>query len=154
MKLIYRGVSYDYNPASVEVIEEGVAGHYRGLEWRFRNPKKAPVLQTNLDLRYRGVPYQTGQASTARDEAVPAIETVSVQTQIKSAPSPSSTQALARSLMVGHHNSIKSRQQSLLGRVAAEVGLGPEATKYWNHIQGKVHPSFRSTYDRSRAAAS
>ncbi len=153
MKLIYRGVSYDYNPAPVEMIEEAAVGNYRGLEWRSRKPKKAPVLQTNLDLRYRGVAYQTGQTETAAEAVAPVAETVS-RTQVKPASVSASAQEQARALMMAHHNWIKNRQQSLLGRAAAEVGLGPEATKYWNHIQGKVHPSFRSTYDRSRAALS
>jgi len=34
------------------------------------------------------------------------------------------------------------------------VGLDADVTQYWNHIQGKVHPSFWSTYDRSGAASS
>jgi hypothetical protein len=29
-----------------------------------------------------------------------------------------------------------------------------DAGRYWNHIQGKVHPSFWATYDRSHAASS
>jgi hypothetical protein len=65
-----------------------------------------------------------------------------------------STQDQARALMLRHHHMIKNRQQSMLGRVAAEVGLPPEAAQYWNHIQGKPHPSFIATYDRSHAALS
>lgn len=34
-----------------------------------------------------------------------------------------STQEQARSLMIRHHNRVLNRQQSLLSRVAAEVGL-------------------------------
>jgi hypothetical protein len=34
-----------------------------------------------------------------------------------------STQEQARSLMMRHHNRVLNRQQSLLSRVAAEVGL-------------------------------
>ncbi|MBD2104412.1 hypothetical protein [Leptolyngbya sp. FACHB-261] len=60
----------------------------------------------------------------------------------------------ARSLMTRHHTAIKHRQQSLLGRSAIEVGLPVEAAQYWNHIQGKPHPSFRATYDRSGATMS
>lgn len=63
-------------------------------------------------------------------------------------------QEQARALMTRHHHLIKRRQQSLLGRVAAEVGLPAEAANYWNHIQGKPHPSFRVSYDRSHAALS
>lgn len=64
------------------------------------------------------------------------------------------TQDQARILMMRHHHMVKNRQQSMLGRVAAEVGLPPEASQYWNHIQGKPHPSFTDSYDRSHASLS
>jgi len=59
-----------------------------------------------------------------------------------------------RALMMRHHHLVKNRQQSMLGRSAAEVGLPAEAANYWNHIQGKPHSSFRASYDRSGAAMS
>ncbi|GAC1468050.1 MAG: hypothetical protein NVSMB70_13360 [Chamaesiphon sp.] len=65
-----------------------------------------------------------------------------------------STQEQARALMMRHHHLIKNRQQSMLGRTAVEVGLPAEASEYWNHIQGKPHPSFRTSYDRSSASLS
>ncbi|NEO33609.1 MAG: hypothetical protein F6K36_24930 [Symploca sp. SIO3C6] len=65
-----------------------------------------------------------------------------------------STQEQARVLMMRHHRLIKNREQSMLGRSAAEVGLKMDKVDYWNHIQGKPHPSFRKTYDRSHAALS
>ena len=65
-----------------------------------------------------------------------------------------STQEQARALMMRHHHLIKNRQQSMLGRAAAEVGLEMDNDNYWNHIQGKPHPSFSSTYDRSNASFS
>jgi hypothetical protein len=43
----------------------------------------------------------------------------------------------------------------MLTRLAGQVGLpNKDASQYWNRIQGKVHPSFRVTYDRSAAAMS
>ncbi|HEY9905387.1 MAG TPA: hypothetical protein V6D43_23655 [Candidatus Sericytochromatia bacterium] len=65
-----------------------------------------------------------------------------------------STQEQARALMMRHHHLIKNRQQSMLGRAAAEVGLEVDTAEYWNHVQGKVHPSFRASYDRSNASLS
>jgi hypothetical protein len=56
--------------------------------------------------------------------------------------------------MMRHHHLIKNRQQSMLGRAAAEVGLELDSVDYWNHIQGKLHPSFRASYDRSNASLS
>jgi hypothetical protein len=65
-----------------------------------------------------------------------------------------STQEQARALMMRHHHLIKNRQQSMLGRTAAEIGLDLDTDEYWNHIQGKPHPSFRTSYDRSNASLS
>lgn len=66
-----------------------------------------------------------------------------------------STQEQARALMMRHHHLIKNRQQSMLERTAAEVGLEVDRTAdYWNHIQGKPHPSFSTSYDRSNASLS
>jgi two-component sensor histidine kinase len=54
-----------------------------------------------------------------------------------------STQEQARALMMRHHHLVKNRQQSMLSRAAAEVGVdGLEAC---NHTQGKLDPSFRQT---------
>lgn len=63
-----------------------------------------------------------------------------------------STEDQARALMMRHHNLIKNRQQSMLNRVASEVGL--EADDYWTNIQGKTLPRFRDTYDRSGGSMS
>lgn len=64
-----------------------------------------------------------------------------------------STQQQARALMMRHHHMIKNRQQSMLNRAAAEIGVEVE-DNYWSAIQGKPQSSFRVTYDRSRAALS
>lgn len=142
MHLTYRGIQYDYTPAPVETKQGELAGRYRGLDWRFCNPSKHYVQQPNLDLMYRGVAYQSNPSA-----AEPAV-------------APPTTPVLpsldrARALMMRHHQSIKTRQQSMMTRVAQQVGLDvPQASSYWNRIQGKVHPSFRLTYDRSGAAMS
>jgi hypothetical protein len=110
MKLSYRGVSYEYNPPKVETTQGTVGGKYRGLDWRFRNLKKPPVLQPTVNLKYRGVSYQTGTtpASTSVEPAkVPAL----------------SMQDKARSLMLDRQRTLRNRQQAMLNRSAAEVGL-------------------------------
>jgi len=61
-------------------------------------------------------------------------------------------QSKARELMAGHGRNIKKRQQALLTRSAASIGL--DADEYWGRIQGKVHPSFRAAYDRAGATLS
>jgi hypothetical protein len=65
-----------------------------------------------------------------------------------------STEEQARALMLRHHHLIKNREQSMLRRAADEIGMPVESTGFWNHIQGKPHPSFRATYDRSNATLS
>ncbi|BFM39179.1 hypothetical protein [Synechocystis sp. LKSZ1] len=64
-----------------------------------------------------------------------------------------STQQQARALMMRHHQMIKNRQQSMLNRAAAEIGVEVEEN-YWSTIQGKPHSSFCTTYDRSHASLS
>lgn len=110
MQLSYRGVKYDYNPPVVETTQGVVGGKYRGLDWRFRNMKKPPVLQPRVNLTYRGVRYQNGvtaDSNSAQPTKTPAL----------------STQDKARSLMLNQQRSLKNRQQAMLYRCAAEVGL-------------------------------
>lgn len=151
MKLTYRGVSYDYNPPVVQTSTTDDVGKFRGVDIRFRTIQKAPVQQPTLDLLYRGVAYQTGTSEVAS-----AVEPV-VATVPAAAPAVATalnTEDKARMSMMNRHRSVKQRQQSMLARLAAEAGLPAEAAQYWNHIQGKVHPSFWATYSRSGAAAS
>lgn len=65
-----------------------------------------------------------------------------------------STQDQVRALMVRHHHMIKNREQCMLSRAASEIGMPAETAQFWNHIQGKPHPSFRATYDRSHSTMS
>ncbi|NJK40624.1 MAG: DUF4278 domain-containing protein [Acaryochloridaceae cyanobacterium SU_2_1] len=152
MKLKYRGITYDYIPPQLEMTSTAEVGQYRGLEWRFRKPKQVTASQPTLDLMYRGVAYQTGAQPAPVADAVPVAAAPAVTA--KQAEDRPSAETLARALMVSHHQWIKSRQQSLLSRTATEVGLSSTAAHYWNHIQGKIHPSFRIAYDRSHVALS
>jgi hypothetical protein len=56
--------------------------------------------------------------------------------------------------MSNRTRTIKKRQQTLLSRIAAEIGLVGQAAEYENRIQGKVHSSFRINYDRFGASFS
>jgi hypothetical protein len=150
MKLTYRGVQYDYNPPAVETNNTSEVGKYRGVDIRFRNAKKNPVQQPTLDLVYRGVAYRTGETAT---ETTP--EVAVVPATVADAPAAlANVELKARTMLMGHHRSVKRRQQAMLARLASDVGLDADVTQYWNHIQGKVHPSFWTTYDRSRSASS
>ncbi|GAB4378253.1 MAG: hypothetical protein Kow00121_29640 [Elainellaceae cyanobacterium] len=59
MKLTYRGVQYDYQPTSVDFVDSGLSGQYRGQRVNFTYPRHVPVPQTVATLRYRGVTYST-----------------------------------------------------------------------------------------------
>ncbi|NJK28275.1 MAG: hypothetical protein HC925_07060 [Coleofasciculaceae cyanobacterium SM2_3_26] len=65
-----------------------------------------------------------------------------------------STENQARALMTRHHHLVKNRQQSLLCRTAAEVGIPSESADFWGHIQGKPQHHSQTSYDRSRATMS
>ncbi|MBE9118522.1 hypothetical protein IQ249_21770 [Lusitaniella coriacea LEGE 07157] len=63
-----------------------------------------------------------------------------------------STQSQARALMMRHSQVIRNRQESMLGRAAAEIGMDIDAIQYRTHTQGKSN--FRKNYDRSNATMS
>ena len=140
MQLNYRGISYDYTPPAVENQRGEFSGRYRGLDWKFCNAPKRYTQQASLDLVYRGVAHNTAGLEVTEPTQVPVISPLVDRT---------------RELMMKHQRSIKNRQQSMLTRLASEVGLpAQDANAYWNRIQGKIHPSFRLTYDRSAASMS
>jgi hypothetical protein len=56
--------------------------------------------------------------------------------------------------MMRHHHNVKNRQQSMLNRAAAEIGMDLEGSDYWTNIQGIPNSSFRQSYDRSNASLS
>lgn len=152
MKLTYRGVRYDYNPAqpahSVDAVQAPDL-RYRGAKYRLNQSAKAENL--NAILKYRGVAYQTQPAAVAQ----PTVQPVAPVEAVAPVATPKvSIQEKARLLTMDHHRMIKNREQSILARSAAEIGLTAEAAKFWNHIQGKVQPTFRVDYDRSHAALS
>lgn len=140
MKLTYRGVTYEYNPPAVEAKEGTATGKYRGVDCRFRNLKAAPVLMPTHNLKYRGVAYSTNPAVSS-ETAKSAKPTVPVL-------------ELARYRMVSQTRAIGQREQSMLNRLATQVGVDTSKWKFSNRIQGKIHPTFRLNYDRSGAAFS
>jgi hypothetical protein len=153
MKLTYRGVQYDYTPPTVVMNNTSDVGIYRGVDIRFRTIQKSPVQQPTLDLVYRGVAYRTGEATTAME--TPEVAPAPAPVPVADAPAAlASVEEKARTMLMGHHRNVKRRQQAMLARLASDVGLDADVTQYWNHIQGKVHPSFWATYDRSGAASS
>ena len=96
MKLIYRGLSYELLPLVVETVEGKVGGQFRGLDWRFHNLKKPPVLQPPVNLTYRGVNY--ANRTTATSESVPTGQNVREK---------------ARWLMLNQEKAAKNRNDSI-----------------------------------------
>ncbi|MEN9203176.1 MAG: DUF4278 domain-containing protein [Thermostichus sp. DG02_2_bins_29] len=159
MELSYRGVDYNYTPATAEVSPSKVGGRYRGLDWRFRHLTKPVVLPTNLDMLYRGVAYRAeapeAKASAAVTEPIlAATESVSTPTAAATSSRTHALDGLARSLMMSHQRAIRIRQQAMLVRGVEKIGLHANVRQFWNRIQGKVHPTFRLTYDRTRVSMS
>jgi hypothetical protein len=114
MKLTYRGVSYEYHPVVVETTAGEVGGQYRSRDWRFRNLKKPPVLVPTFNLKYRGVTYN--KPGAAISPAVTTEKTPAISTQEK-----------ARLLMMENTKTSEKRQQSLLSRLAQEIGFTAHA---------------------------
>ena len=64
------------------------------------------------------------------------------------------TRNQARALMMRHTKMIRNRQQSMLGRTGAEIGIDFDTHDYASHIQGKPNSDFRESYDRSSSTMS
>lgn len=149
MQLSYRGVSYDYNPPRVETEVLGLAGSYRGLDYRFRRISAKNIVQPNVNLTYRGVSFNPAQGLK------PALYTATVAPKAVEVSSQMSFQDRVRARLHGKTQAIKKRQQSLLLRLAEEIGLnGEEAVNNAVCIQGKVLSSFRSDYASQGVAMS
>ena len=61
MRFIYRGVRYNHEPSAMAVREAGVGGKYRGQLWQRHVLAEQPAPQPIRHLKYRGVPYTTGE---------------------------------------------------------------------------------------------
>jgi hypothetical protein len=152
MKLTYRGISYESHPVPTPNSPLEMAGQYRGVHWRLNNPTTYPMEEPPLELKYRGIPYVTGtpEVITPENSDTPEFIPVSSVAELLAL----TLDDKARALTLSHCRSIKKRQQAMLGRVAAEVGLSSDISNYWNRIQGKVHPTFRTSYARSSVSLS
>ncbi|MBW4472671.1 MAG: DUF4278 domain-containing protein [Stenomitos rutilans HA7619-LM2] len=163
MKLSYRNVDYDFNPSSLQA---------RGAKHRLAEASRARAL--GAILTYRGATYTvdpSAQAASASPGA-PAgtvltyrgfsytVQRVSVPVAaepavVNHAKVPAlSIQEQARALTMNHHRAMKKRQQVMLVRSAAEVGMSATAASHWERIQETFNPVLQATYDRSHAALS
>ena len=165
MKLSYRGIDYTFNTSSLQ---------YRGAKNRLSEVSKARAL--GAVLTYRGAVYTVVPATQAQSAGLPAGITLTyrgcsytVQPKVQDVPvqavaaqpavvdaakAPVSIQEQARVLTMNHHRAMKKRQQVMLVRSAAEVGMASTAHSHWERIQETFNPAFQATYDRSHVALS
>jgi hypothetical protein len=153
MKLTYRGVSYDYTPnPTPQKAPSFDTGIYRGQAIEFQTLVEIPE-QPVADLMWRGVPYQTGKtAETKVPVATPVAGTVpeTIATVLLNGP----VVAMSRQLFIRHRQRSRKREQGMMVRLAAEVGIPVEdAAHHESQIQGKLPHDFGG-YDRSSAAMS
>lgn len=66
IKLTYRGVSYDYELPTLDMVESSVGGRYRGYPWRLRYPRHIPASEPIYSLQYRGVHYYSERPTEIR----------------------------------------------------------------------------------------
>lgn len=151
MKLTYRGVSYEYTPHPVPPKAPSFAnGIYRGQAIAFQTLTELPA-QPAADLMWRGVPYHTGQTPAANRPTLPPVEATP---PTATAPASGVVVAMARQLFVRHHQRSRQREQGMMVRLAAEVGIPVEdAAHYASRIQGELPHNFAG-YDRSNSAMS
>lgn len=55
MKLSYRGISYEHQPAVLEAQEGEVTGKFRGRAWKAHTFRGIPVRKQQARMTYRGV---------------------------------------------------------------------------------------------------
>lgn len=123
MKLTYRGVSYEYVPACLEVGEGDIVGKYRGRvtrQHRLAKGLKRPDMESML-LHYRGSAYEV------RRVVVPEVVTEKVRVQ---APAPSCPIKLPQlATFMGrdvHQVHIENMRRSLDARLRSAQQKGDE----------------------------
>lgn len=77
MQLSYRGARYNLDPSSVDVVDSGMKGVYRGQAFPITYPRHIPS-QPSHELRYRGAAYRTtvtGSTETILPRPISAVPT-------------------------------------------------------------------------------
>jgi len=145
MKLKYRGITYE--PTAVTTKLRGYAGEgkYRGITIKYPS-FIADILPPEVELTYRGVPYRTG-----RPKASVSVASVPMAAKMENVP----IDKQIRQLAMQHQRQIRKREQSMLLRKDAEIGLSvDDAIHFRNHIQGYTPFNEGMDYERSHVAMS
>lgn len=75
MKLVYRGVEYDYTPSPVRYGDEYGVGVYRGIPVNLRHLEGIHTdVHPVYNLKYRGVEYTTGDSMVEKTREILAGE--------------------------------------------------------------------------------
>ena len=142
MKLVYRGLSYDRQPASNQApgaIENAQALAatapsqtllYRGVEYRTnpaqRNAAPVVALQSPVELIYRGVHYQIGGTQPVESTA-PAATAQPAPVELEPITE------LARELLITLRQKTDRREQSVLKRFQDDIGLKDDGWTVYRH---------------------
>ncbi|NEQ69835.1 MAG: DUF4278 domain-containing protein [Symploca sp. SIO2D2] len=71
MKLTYRGIQYQTEPATLEIREGEIGGTYRGSPWRVHYLRHIPEPTPVHNLTWRGISYCTGNTQAAQPSTNP-----------------------------------------------------------------------------------
>lgn len=63
-------------------------------------------------------------------------------------------EARVRALMMRHQHMIRNREQCMLSRAAAELGMPAEVANYSSQIKGQPSSAFDGIYERSHVGLS
>jgi len=78
MQLNYRGVPYTLEPPTLEMVDSGIYGKYRGALWHGGFVRQIPVPQTVFIGWYRGIP--TG-LQAPEDKTLPVMPKLTMSEQ-------------------------------------------------------------------------
>lgn len=71
MRLHYRGVAYEKEPFTLEVVKGEVGGKYRGKDWFRTYPRHIPHLRPKSSIQYRGVAYGAPVSTPSLEQTAP-----------------------------------------------------------------------------------
>lgn len=164
MKHKYCGVPYKYEPVAVTFGGEPIAvafnGHVEKEKYRGAPAKyaifTADVPYPEFESNYRGFTRHLGQAKGfASPDQNSGTVSETTDSENPTTVKPLSINEQLRRLMMSHHRQIRKREQAMLARLDAKIGLSVEdATHFQNHIQGYIPYNEWMNYDRSHAAMS
>jgi hypothetical protein len=120
MKLTYRGIPYEYEPAEFNTVDNGLSGQYRGQTVQFRYPRHVPQPRLVHDLTYRGAAYRSDGSQPVK---APVEQTTAVDRAIKARSVRDARQALMLEMARVHKENIS---RSLRHRIDVAKAQGDD----------------------------